>query len=230
MKNTLMVIGLIAALICVNQIWAQEEESVNVVVAEVVTQAEEKRGSVKLAIDLGEQATPRESIDKVSALIREIAGDEVADEVVLELEGLSEEEKKELAESIKRGFKFNTDHVPGWVGVVAILAVILIFGSPILVLIAVFFFLSRKRKEKMNMIQVYLDAGKDVPPELLRTFDGGSNSFRSGVMLTGVGLGIIAAFNAANEPSIGALGLIPLFLGVAKLLYWFFEERKLNQV
>ena len=81
----------------------------------------------------------------------------------------------------------------------------------------------------MNIIQVYLDAGKDVPPELLRTFDSGSNSFRSGVMLSGAGLGFLAAFNAANESSIGALGLIPLFIGVAKLLYWFFEERKYDK-
>jgi len=81
----------------------------------------------------------------------------------------------------------------------------------------------------MDLVQAYLDAGKEVPPQVLNTFGNGGGSLRSGLMLTAIGIGIVAAFNAANNSSVGALGLIPMFIGLAKLLYWFFEERKYNK-
>ena len=230
MKNMWIGVSFIAALICVNQIWADENANTETVIETVVEKSSKEPRSIKVDVDIDGDDVNDESIKKISDLVRGIAGDEVANEVIVELDGLSEDEKAQLAESIKKGIKFDTDQIPDWLGAVVILAVVLIFGSPILILITVFFFMARKRKQKMNVIQVYLDAGKDVPPELLRTFDNSVSSFRSGIMFAGAGLGIMAAFYSANNDSVGALGLIPLFIGVAKLLYWFFEERKYEKL
>ncbi len=240
MKNIYATIWLMFALTGVSPVWAQAQEvqavSEPVISTEEADESDSSRG-VTFDISFDEddgvkadvQSIDQESIDQIGDLLEKFAGKDVAKEVVVELEGLSKEEKKELAKAIKQGFDFKREDIPGWVGAVAILGVILIFGFPILVLIAVFIYLGRKRRQKMAIIQVYLDAGKDVPVELLRTFDGNGNSFKSGIMLTGTGLGIAAAFNAAGDTTIGALGLIPLFIGVAKLLFWYFEERKYTQ-
>lgn len=230
MKQMWIGVSFIAALILVNQIWAEEGSNLKFVAGAAVEESPEKPSSINIDVNFDEDSSDEKSIKKISELVRKIAGDKVADEVIVELDGLSEAEKAELAESLKKGIKFDTEQLPGWLGVVAILAVALIFGSPILILITVFFFMARKRKQKMNVIQVYLDAGKDVPTELLRTFDNSVDSFRSGIMFAGAGLGIMAAFYSANNDSVGALGLIPLFIGVAKLIYWFFEERKYDKL
>ena len=230
MKQMWIGVSFIAALILVNQIWAEEGSNSKFVAGAAVEESPEKPSSINIDVNFDEDSSDEKSIKKISELVRKIAGDKVADEVIVELDGLSEAEKAELAESLKKGIKFDTEQLPGWLGGVAILAVALIFGSPILILITVFFFMARKRKQKMNVIQVYLDAGKDVPTELLRTFDNSVDSFRSGIMFAGAGLGIMAAFYSANNDSVGALGLIPLFIGVAKLIYWFFEERKYDKL
>lgn len=229
MKNTWVGLALIAALICVNQIWAYDEGSD----ASIEINNDNKlndAGYINIDVELDQPQTDNESIRKVSELVRKIAGDTVADEVIIELDALSDEEKAQLSKSIRHRVNFDADQMPEWLGGVAFLAVLLIFGSPILILITVFVFMARKRKQKLKVIEVYLDAGKDVPPELLRTFDNSVSSFKSGIMFSSAGLGVLAAFYAANNGSVAALGLIPLFIGIAKLLYWFFEERKYERL
>ncbi len=229
MKNLYVFTGLTFALICVSQIWAQEsapvdDEPAQAQVSERVDAKKDDKASYKVEYIDDEQ--PDEALKRLSDVVRKVAGDEVADEVVVELEGLSEERKRELAESLKDGhISFNSDDVPDWVGAVAIIGVIGFLALPLLLIVWPLVHLGRKRRDKMKLIQVYVDSGRDVPVELLRTLDGAS-SFRSGIMLTGTGLGIIAAFSMANENSVAALGLIPFFIGVAKLIYWLVEERK----
>ncbi len=221
MKQLITLIALILAFVSVDHIWAQEEDQV--VTAEVV---DDGSGiSVDLSLS-SKEVSDDESINKLTSVIRKVAGDEVADEVVVEVSGLSDAEKAELAEAIREGIHIDSDEIPGWVGPIAILSIILFFSVPLLILIAVFWYGYRKRRQKMDLIQVYLDAGKDVPPQVLSTFDQSGGSFRSGLILAGAGVGIVAAFNAAGDASTGALGLIPLFVGIAKLVYWFFEERQ----
>lgn len=240
MKNLFVGAGLVLALVSVGHIWAQEAQlTVNAdeegVVERVEHEVKQNVGDDThsgLKIDLSfkdDEIDDEESIEKLTAVVRKLAGDEVANEVVIELNGLSESEKAEVAEAIRDGLSFKSDDIPGWVGVVAIVAVVLFFSVLVILPIAFFIYGSRKRRQKMNLIQVYLDSGRDVPPQVLNSFGSGVGSFRSGLMLTGAGFGIVAAFNAAGEPSIGALGLIPLFIGIAKLLYWMFEERKYDK-
>lgn len=228
MKNIFISVGLILALINVGMIWAQDQAETKVVepVASDVVGADQERG-VKIGVTIDDgKPLDKESLSKISEVVRAVAGDEAANEVLLEIEGMTDEEKAEVAEAISNGLHFSGEQIPSWVGSVAVIAVVLFLLTPLMILTAVFFYGARKRRQKMEIIQVYLDAGKDVPHQVLSTFDSSGGSFRSGLMYSAIGLGIIAAFNAAGEPSVGALGLIPLFVGIAKLLYWMFEERK----
>lgn len=234
MKNLFISVGLFVALVCVSHIWAQDQADLpEAALVETLSSSEtltitadEEKGRVKIDLNIDDEMDNQQALDKVAKVVRKIAGDEVADEIVIELDGMTEAEKAEIAEAVREGLVFNGGDIPPWAGGVAITAVVLFLLGPLLILIAVFTYGARKRRQKMDIIQAYLDSGKDVPHQVLSAFDSSGSSFRSGLMYSGVGLGIIAAFNAANDSSTGALGLIPLFIGIAKLLYWMFEERK----
>lgn len=230
MKNLYVTVGLVLAFMSVGHIWAQDvssEENDTNRGATVQIKKGKEDGHIKVDVSVDDDnLSDQEALDKIANVVRKVAGDEVADDIIIEVKGMTKEEKAEMAEAIREGIKFNVPDIPKGAVAVAITGIVFLLLSPLLILIAVFIYGARKRRQKMEIIQVYLDSGKDVPPQVLNTFDNSGGSFRSGLMYTAVGLGIIAAFNAGNDSSTGALGLIPLFIGIAKLVYWMVEERK----
>lgn len=165
-----------------------------------------------------------------------IAGDE-----------LSEEEKKEILSEVKSelesgsdsgdsgdsGFSINIDSDDSSdMGVqqaaIAMLAISLIFGTPILVVIAVLYAGYRKRRLVQETISQYLASGKDVPPEILESIHGGAekpkNYLQKGFVMVGAGVGIFLCFAIMGEIGIASLGVIPLFIGLAQILIWKLEK------
>jgi len=55
---------------------------------------------------------------------------------------------------------------------------------------------------------------------------GSASSLKSGLTLTAVGLGLVAAFGANGSGELVGFGLIPMFLGIARLIFWYLVERK----
>ena len=55
---------------------------------------------------------------------------------------------------------------------------------------------------------------------------GSASSLKSGLTLTAVGIGIVAALGANGAEEAAGFGLIPMFLGIARLIFWFLVERK----
>jgi len=104
--------------------------------------------------------------------------------------------------------------------VIAIIAITLSIGSPIILLFLVFFYLHRKRKQKTMLINDFINNGQPVPPELLKDFDGSINDpLYSGLKWTMIGLSIIIAFWIIGAAEAAALGLIPMALGISRLIY-----------
>jgi len=107
-------------------------------------------------------------------------------------------------------------------GIVAIIAV---FGLPLFLLIAILYYKHRKRMVKAALIKDYLAAGKDVPIEVLTVINGEepdapSDSFQSAVRNIAVGIGLILFLGIAISWELAAVGLIPLFIGIGKLVVW----------
>lgn len=165
---------------------------------------------------------------------------------------LSAEEKREILDEIRADFAeergaagadgddesggglridIGSDHDSG-LGfhefMIATLAITLIFGTPILVVIAVLYAGYRKRRLVQETISQYLASGKEVPPEILESIHGAEpkkNYLQKGFVMVGAGIGIFLCFAIMGEISIGSLGLIPLFIGLAQLLIWKLETR-----
>ncbi|RBP50872.1 DUF6249 domain-containing protein [Arenicella xantha] len=184
---------------------------------------------LNLTIDDDEELTTDEKFALARSAIKEKLGEEFADELNREIDGLTDEEKEKLVSAIEDGFTFNVDGdgIPLAALLIAIPAVVLTLGMPVIIVLLVLWFGHKKRRQRLELINRFLDAGKDVPPEILHTIDNdGGDSLKRGIMLTGIGLGVVAGFSAVGENTVAGFGLIPMFIGIARLVYWYLAERK----
>jgi len=206
--------------------------------AETAAQADD-RGARLSAADEGNldddalKQRVRGKVLKFVDTILESAGDEI-----------TEEQKREILEELEAEFDGSTSRRPkagltidirddggsdesALEMLVPILAITLTFGTPILVVIAVLYAGYRKRRLLKETISEYLASGRDVPPEILENLQGGArpkNYLQKGLVMAGAGIGIISSFAMIGSTSAAALGLIPLFIGLAQLLIWKMER------
>jgi len=200
-------------------------------------QAEQNSGvrvtsnGVKVDVNVGfdEKTSDDEKIKKVTKLISEFDSD-FGEELALELGSLSEQDKAKLVKKLDQGFSFRNeiDAVPTGAVLIALPAVILIFGGPLFLVIALLAFGHRKRKQKMELVELYIKHDRDIPEHVINGLDSGgsASSLKSGLTLTAVGLGVVAALGASGAEEAVGFGLIPMFLGIARLIFWSLVERK----
>ena len=123
--------------------------------------------------------------------------------------------------------RFTTDHETSAGEVlVATVAIVFTLGMPILILSLVLLFAHRRRKQKMELVKTYIDANQTVPEHVLAEFDNPASShLSSGVKWVGIGLGVALTIAIlADNYSLVALGLIPLFIGLGRLVLWKLED------
>lgn len=208
-------------------VYAQNDDSSS---SESVLQiGNDSDGGLKIDVDFDDEIDADEKIQKVADLISEFDSD-FGRELEVELGSLSDEDKAKLIKKLDQGFTFNTnaDVIPAGAVLIALPAVILIFGMPLFLLIALLGFGHRKRKQKMELVQLYINSERDIPEHVITSLDSGgsASSLKSGLTLTAVGIGVLVAFGALGAEEVGAFGLIPMFLGIARLIFWYLVERK----
>ena len=115
---------------------------------------------------------------------------------------------------------------------VPVVALLVIFGGPVLIVAIV----SRNNRRKREMVHQTIDRiiaqGKDVPVELLDALDKGSNGksgLARGTVNVALGLGIGGMFLANAGVGAASIGLIPLAIGLAQLLVWKLEAPRKQQ-
>ena len=231
MRNILLAFVLGVAVLGNCEIQAQESEAQS---TNSVTYVEDdKGGRISIDIDLDDnELSTDEKFEAAKKAIKATVGEEFGKELELEIDGLSDEEKAKVVSAIEQKFSFESsnsnDGIPAGAIAIALPAIILTLGMPIFIVLLVLWFGHKKRKQKLEIINTYLQANQEVPNQVLNAFDSeiGSNSLRKGILLTGVGLGIFLGFSVGEEMTIAGIGLIPFFMGVARLFYWYIEERK----
>ena len=143
-------------------------------------------------------------------------GEEDKQELLTSLESLDDE----MTIQVHRDIDMTEDSDAE--GIVAIIAV---FGLPLFLLIAILYYKHRKRMVKAALIKDYIAAGKDVPTEVLTVINGAepdapADSFQSAVRSITLGIGLILFLGIAVSWKLAAVGLIPLFIGIGKLIVW----------
>lgn len=151
-------------------------------------------------------------------------------------EKMTPEERREFIEDMKELKKLGKDmHAdPDVVPLGGIflggLAIMLIFGTPVMIVAGVLYTSYRKRRLIHDTINSYVASGKEIPPEVFASFqqEAGPKTPRTnlhkGLIMVGVGLGIIVCFMIIDVAAAAAIGAIPLFIGLAQLLIWKLES------
>jgi hypothetical protein len=113
--------------------------------------------------------------------------------------------------------------------IVAILAILFIFGTPIMLVVVVLYALHRKRRLAVDMASKFLASDQPVPPEVWQGLAGNTSprsNLHKGMIMLGVGVGVFLSFWLMGAMEAAYLALIPLFIGIAQLLIWNLEKHK----
>lgn len=114
---------------------------------------------------------------------------------------------------------------------IAVLAIVLIFGTPVMIVAMVLYASYRKRRLAREMASQFLASGQPVPPEVWRGLARDSaprDNLRNGMVMLALGLGVFLCFWLIGSMPAAYLGLIPLFIGIAQLLIWKLEKNQKN--
>jgi hypothetical protein len=121
---------------------------------------------------------------------------------------------------------------------IAILGMLLSLGMPLSILMVWVVLNYRKRRRLMELHHAErmaaIERGMEVPPMPLDLIDGNSPRRRRSSLLPGlvwffIGLAVLVGMLAIQDDDVPIIGgLIPLGVGVAYLVYYFFEGRAIE--
>jgi uncharacterized protein DUF6249 len=226
----------------VNPAWADSHEN---------ARAKEDHG-IKVTIDMDDEndtdnkISEKELENKIKGKVFSIISDiiDAAEDDISEDE--KDEIKKEIKEAIQdiKGGKDNSnghnisissdggsmfdDGLTLLEALIPLTAIVVVFGTPIMIVGAVLYTSYRKKRLMHDTIDQYVSSGKDIPEEVLQGLQKQvtpKNNLHKGLVMVGIGLGIFLCFMIIGSTEAAALGLIPLFIGLAQLLIWKLESK-----
>ena len=174
-----------------------------------------------------------EGHDEAAVIVDEIIH-ELVNSLHEEWESLDPDERQEVKDSLKEAFshgiKIDTGTMGAFDMITAIVAITFTLGLPVLILLMIFIFAHRKRRQRMELIQSFLDAGQPVPDQIMEEHTGVQRGdLYAGIRLTGIGLGITLALGMLGGIEAAAIGVIPLCIGLARVVYWKMQQQKEQQ-
>ncbi|MFA0810072.1 DUF6249 domain-containing protein [Microbulbifer epialgicus] len=109
-----------------------------------------------------------------------------------------------------------------------VLALLCVFGMPVLIVWLVTHNSYRKKQLVVENINRMVAEGRDVPPEMLDMLEGNSprNPADRGITLIAVGAAVFIWLTALTGFGVGSLGLIPLFIGLARFINWKLDNKQ----
>ncbi len=156
--------------------------------------------------------------------------DEVIAEFDEEMSNWTDEDRQQLVEALEGLGEIDISTDVGFgESLVAIVAITLSLGMPIIIVAIVAYSTYRKKRLMHETINNYVNSDRDIPPEVMSTLTAGAepkNALQSGLVLVGVGLGLMAFFFMVGAKEAMGIGFIPLFIGLAKLLVWKLDSKK----
>ena len=138
---------------------------------------------------------------------------------------------KDLDELDRLGSEKSGD-LPEFVIPIVAITMLTIFGAPVLIVGLIMYFSFSKSRNLNRTVRMMVEKGQPVPEALLNPppAQRQRSDLRRGVVLTMIGIGLMAFFGAVNDWEGGAwtLGLIPFLIGVGYLLVWKLDTKKDN--
>jgi len=122
--------------------------------------------------------------------------------------------------------------LPEFVIPIVAITMLTVFGAPVLIVGLIMYFSFSRSRALQKTVRMMVEKGQPVPEALLNPppAQRQRSDLRRGVVLTMIGIGVMAFLGAASEWEGGAwtLGLIPFLIGVGYLLVWKLDTKKDN--
>jgi hypothetical protein len=138
---------------------------------------------------------------------------------------------KDLDELDRLGSK-NSGDIPEFVIPIVAITLLTVFGAPVLIVGLIMYFSFSRSRALQKTVRMMVEKGQPVPEALLNPppAQRQRSDIRRGVVLTMIGIGLMAFFGAVNDWEGGAwtLGLIPFLIGIGYLLVWKLDTKRDN--
>ena len=167
-----------------------------------------------------------ESVGAIIKIIRTLAETEWDD--------LTEDEKDKIQSAlheIEEGIEIDiASNSRGFFdAIVAIVAISFTLGLPIIVIAIILYYKHRKRRQRDALMEKFINSGKDVPAELLASWelhlDEPNKILHQGIKLVAISLGLYLFLHVFIGADVALIAAIPLFLGIARLIIWKISEK-----
>ena len=167
-----------------------------------------------------------ESVGAIIKIIRTLAETEWDD--------LTEDEKDKIQSAlneIEEGIEIDiASNSRGFFdAIVAIVAISFTLGLPIIVIAIILYYKHRKRRQRDALIEKFINSGKDVPAELLASWelhlDEPNKILHQGIKLVAISLGLYLFLHFFIGADIALIATVPLFLGIARLIIWKISQK-----
>ncbi|ADV45216.1 DUF6249 domain-containing protein [Bacteroides helcogenes] len=109
---------------------------------------------------------------------------------------------------------------------ISIIAIIFVFGMPLLIVFVIFFFRYKNRKAKYRLAEQALASGQQLPENIFRNTE--TEDVRTkGIKNVFLGIGLfIFLWAITGEFSLGCIGLLIMFTGFGQLVIYYSQQKK----
>lgn len=128
-----------------------------------------------------------------------------------------EDDDTQVIHSLDRIFDFTSSQLSGMIFVLMILLIIFVL-SPVLIIIAVFYFINKNRKDRMRLAQMAMQQGRPIPDELLNDQPGNTDEeYKKGIRQCFVGVGLMIFLGYAAGTVGFGVGALVFCIGLGKV-------------
>jgi hypothetical protein len=150
-----------------------------------------------------------------------------------EWDDLTQDEKEQIQSAlneIEEGIEIDVATKTGFFyAILAIMVVSFTLGLPVIVTAIILYYKHRKRRQRDAVIEKFINSGKDVPAELLASWelhpDESDSRLHQGIKLIAVSLGLYLFLHFSVGTDVALIAAIPLFLGIARLIIWKISQK-----
>lgn len=173
-----------------------------------------------------------EKAELISNVKRAVAESKAKDinNVVISLDNIDACDNDALTDSISSddSTEVNISVNKGRSQIVEIFGVIFIFGGPFIATVLIvwlcLYYATQRRRGREQLIAMAIERGYALPDGFYDTTTTKSR-LQSGLVWLMWGIGLIIVMTCLGSLSLGTIGLIPLLVGVAKLITYYVEDR-----
>lgn len=114
--------------------------------------------------------------------------------------------------------------VPDFLPSAVVVGTIMVFGMPVLAIFLICYFMYRTKRARYQSIARIMEAGREVPPGMFPQMEPHAK-WDSGVRYVAWGAGLMLFFVVCQEIEWAMLMLVPIIIGVGKLIAYRKERR-----